>query len=200
MDRLEQSNYAVCSALAAPHLLYAFIWFFPRRWMAWFGKRSVKVFETVAWLLKGERDRGPIGTGVEQLRVWDEPMAAMDASGQHIALGPGGLSAAAHPPTAAARHAAPLPPLRFPALLLREHVLLLPPPPWGSPPCFACPPAVVQGLSVSYWYLLRRPSGIDLAAVPPAAWAAALLLVGFGQVCVRGGGLGQKLKGWGARR
>lgn len=54
MDRLEFSNYTVCAALAAPHLLYAYIWFFPRRWMALFGKNSCKTFETVAWLLKGE--------------------------------------------------------------------------------------------------------------------------------------------------
>ncbi|KAL4430840.1 hypothetical protein ABPG75_006096 [Micractinium tetrahymenae] len=92
MDRLEMSNYTVCAALAAPHLLYAYIWFLPRRWMALFGKNSCKMFETVAWLLK-----------------------------------------------------------------------------------------VVQALGVSYWYLLRRPSGIDLAAVPPLAWIAFALLVGFGQ-------------------
>ena len=46
-------NYIVCAALAAPHLLYAFIWFLPHRWMAIFKKRSVEAFETVAWLLKG---------------------------------------------------------------------------------------------------------------------------------------------------
>lgn len=35
---------------------------------------------------------------------------------------------------------------------------------------------------MSYWYLLRRPSGIDFAAVPPLSWIAFAVLVGFGQV------------------
>jgi hypothetical protein len=50
---LAESNYLVCGALALPHFLYAFIWFFPQRWMALFKKRSVEAFETVAWFLKG---------------------------------------------------------------------------------------------------------------------------------------------------
>ena len=54
MLSLEESNWLVCGALAAPHLLYAFIWFFPRTWQAAFKKRSVEAFETVAWLLKSE--------------------------------------------------------------------------------------------------------------------------------------------------
>ena len=41
--------------------------------------------------------------------------------------------------------------------------------------------AVVQFSAVVYWYALRSPSGVALAAVPPAAWAAAALLVAAGQ-------------------
>lgn len=59
MDALEASNWTVAGGLAAPHLLYAFIWFFPRSWQAIFKKRSVEAFETVAWLLKSERRRAP---------------------------------------------------------------------------------------------------------------------------------------------
>ena len=51
---LDASNYTVCACLAAPHLLYAYIWFFPQHWRAAFKQRSVEAFETVAWLLKGE--------------------------------------------------------------------------------------------------------------------------------------------------
>lgn len=59
MDALEASNWTVAGGLSAPHLLYAFIWFFPRSWQAIFKKRSVEAFETVAWLLKSERRRAP---------------------------------------------------------------------------------------------------------------------------------------------
>ena len=42
--------------------------------------------------------------------------------------------------------------------------------------------AGVQFLSVAYWYLLRKPAGVDVAAVPLLGWLAGLALVGFGQV------------------
>lgn len=62
MLSLDESNWLVCAALAAPHALYAFIWFFPRTWQAVFKKRSVEAFETVAWLLKSE-SRGRVEGG-----------------------------------------------------------------------------------------------------------------------------------------
>lgn len=40
-------------ALAAPHALYAYIWFFPGHWRAMFRRSPVSVFATVASLLKG---------------------------------------------------------------------------------------------------------------------------------------------------
>ncbi|KAI7841557.1 hypothetical protein COHA_004728 [Chlorella ohadii] len=92
MDALEASNWTVAGCLAAPHLLYAYIWFFPRSWQAIFKKRSVEAFETVAWLLK-----------------------------------------------------------------------------------------IIQALAVAYWWLLRKPTGLDLAAVPLAAWPIGLGLGLFGQ-------------------
>lgn len=55
MDSVEASNWGVVACLALPHLLYAFIWFFPQRWMAAFKKSSVVIFENVAWALKGMR-------------------------------------------------------------------------------------------------------------------------------------------------
>lgn len=120
---LEQSNWAVCAALAAPHLLYAYIWFFPRQWQAIFKKRSVEAFETLAWLLKSER------------------------GGPHHGWSPSLLLPATFPPS----------PIRD---------------------------AVVQFLGVAYWYLLRKPAGLDLAAVPLAAWPVGLGLAAFGQVRV----------------
>lgn len=121
MSALEASNLVVCAALAAPHLLYAFIWFRPLQWHAWFGKNGCRVFEGLAWLLKGERaiDRGH--------QAWRE--------------GRGDDRACQSPAV-----------------------------------------AVFQALAVAYWWLLRRPSGIDFGAVPPTAWAAAALLGGIGQV------------------
>jgi hypothetical protein len=53
MDPLLISNWVVVGCLALPHLLYAYIWFFPNKWMAIFKKDSVQVFENIAWLLKG---------------------------------------------------------------------------------------------------------------------------------------------------
>lgn len=45
-------------------------------------------------------------------------------------------------------------------------------------------PAVFQALGVAYWWLLRKPSGVDMAAVPLAAWPIGLGLAAFGQVRV----------------
>ncbi|KAI3433647.1 hypothetical protein D9Q98_003456 [Chlorella vulgaris] len=39
----------------------------------------------------------------------------------------------------------------------------------------------VQFLSVAYWWLLRKPDGVDLAAIPLTAWAAGVPLFAFGQ-------------------
>jgi hypothetical protein len=47
------SEWGVVASLASPHMLYAFIWFFSGVWMRMFKKKSVEVFETIAWLLKG---------------------------------------------------------------------------------------------------------------------------------------------------
>lgn len=47
-------EWALALALVAPHVLYAFIWFFPSVWRSWFGKRSVTVFDSAAWGLKGD--------------------------------------------------------------------------------------------------------------------------------------------------
>ena len=57
MLSLPASNWLVCGCLAAPHFLYAYIWFFPKQWQAVFKKRSVEAFETLAWLLKSARWR-----------------------------------------------------------------------------------------------------------------------------------------------
>ena len=51
---LELSSWATLAALAAPHLLYAFIWFYPHAWQHWFGKRACEWFERIAWALKGK--------------------------------------------------------------------------------------------------------------------------------------------------
>ena len=42
---------ALC--LAAPHVLYGFIWFFPHIWRSHFRHHSVRVFDCAAWVLKG---------------------------------------------------------------------------------------------------------------------------------------------------
>lgn len=39
--------------LAAPHALYAYIWFFPAHWRALFRRSPVSAFATAASLLKG---------------------------------------------------------------------------------------------------------------------------------------------------
>lgn len=55
MDAQAASNWGVVAALAAPHALYAYIWFFSHQWRGAFKKRSVEAFETTAWALKGAR-------------------------------------------------------------------------------------------------------------------------------------------------
>lgn len=47
------TEWTLALALAAPHVLYAFIWFFPSVWRRRFGERSVAVFDGAAWVLKG---------------------------------------------------------------------------------------------------------------------------------------------------
>lgn len=48
----EASNWLVVGALASPHILYACIWYFPQIWMKIYGRWSVQVFESLAWILK----------------------------------------------------------------------------------------------------------------------------------------------------
>lgn len=52
----EASNWLVVGALASPHILYAFIWYFPQVWRSIYGRWSVQVFESLAWILKGAMD------------------------------------------------------------------------------------------------------------------------------------------------
>ena len=59
MAQDDAADWLVIGALALPHLLYAFIWFFPNRWMTLFKSKSVEVFETVAWMLKGKLSNAP---------------------------------------------------------------------------------------------------------------------------------------------
>jgi hypothetical protein len=46
-------SWLVALAVAAPHFLYAYIWFFPHKWQAAFKGRSVDTFHHAAWALKG---------------------------------------------------------------------------------------------------------------------------------------------------
>jgi len=41
------SNNVVAAALCSPHLLYAFIWNFPKQWQRAFGRWSVQIFESL---------------------------------------------------------------------------------------------------------------------------------------------------------
>ncbi len=45
-------SWYVALAIAAPHVLYAYIWFFPDKWRAAFTSQSVEVFHNIAWALK----------------------------------------------------------------------------------------------------------------------------------------------------
>ena len=57
MDPLTASNWGAAACLAAPHVLYAFIWQHPRAWLRAFPKQAVQAFENAAWALKGEGGR-----------------------------------------------------------------------------------------------------------------------------------------------
>ncbi len=46
-------SWYVALAIAAPHVLYAYIWFFPDKWRGAFKSQSVEVFHNIAWALKG---------------------------------------------------------------------------------------------------------------------------------------------------
>lgn len=52
---LEMSDWMVVLALALPHLLYAYIWFYPQQWKDTFKGRSVDIFASIAGALKGEK-------------------------------------------------------------------------------------------------------------------------------------------------
>ena len=41
------SNNVVAAALCSPHLLYAFVWNFPKQWQRAFGRWSVQIFESL---------------------------------------------------------------------------------------------------------------------------------------------------------
>ena len=47
------STWLVALCLAAPHVLYGYIWFFPAVWRARFKEKSVFVFDCTAWVFKG---------------------------------------------------------------------------------------------------------------------------------------------------
>ena len=57
------STYLVALCLAAPHLLYGYIWFFPASWRSRFKQRSVFVFDCTAWVLKGAPHAGASAPG-----------------------------------------------------------------------------------------------------------------------------------------
>jgi hypothetical protein len=44
----------LCLAIAAPHFLYAYIWFYPAVWMRLAGKDAVGVFAKAGYVGKGE--------------------------------------------------------------------------------------------------------------------------------------------------
>lgn len=52
IDTVDVNTWLVLAVLASPHVLYAYVWFFPHRWMSIFKKDSVEVFENIAWMLK----------------------------------------------------------------------------------------------------------------------------------------------------
>lgn len=68
------SNWALVGALALPHLLYAYIWYFPHIWMRLFGRSSVRVFESMAWFLKGTSLVLRVNSHVSRVYVYDNVM------------------------------------------------------------------------------------------------------------------------------
>ncbi len=48
------ADVTLLALLAAPHFLYAFIWFMPDAWRHMFGKKSVGAFAFVAYIGKRE--------------------------------------------------------------------------------------------------------------------------------------------------
>ena len=46
-------DWLLFATLAAPHVLYAYVWLFPGRWRGIFRRNPVNAFATVASLLKG---------------------------------------------------------------------------------------------------------------------------------------------------
>lgn len=48
------TDVTLLALVAAPHFLYAFIWFLPDAWRRMFGKKSVSAFAFVAYIGKRE--------------------------------------------------------------------------------------------------------------------------------------------------
>jgi hypothetical protein len=59
---LRPTAWCVATALAAPHFLYAFIWFRPHVWRGWFGAKAVDAFALCGALGKCEQ-AGQLGGG-----------------------------------------------------------------------------------------------------------------------------------------
>lgn len=114
-ESIQLSDVAVVACLAAPHLLYAYIWYFPQQWLAAFKKQSVWVFEAVAWALKGEPPRRsrartadpPLPLFGRSLR-WPPPRRGSVPVGVLLVLGgqPGGAQPGGSPPPGVGRGAA----------------------------------------------------------------------------------------------
>lgn len=47
------ANVQACAFIALPHFIYAFIWFYPRVWRHWFGKKAADAFAMVGLVTKG---------------------------------------------------------------------------------------------------------------------------------------------------
>lgn len=68
-SQLAVSDWLLVVVLAIPHLLYAFIWFFPHLWMRAFKKNSAEVFESMAWLLKGKSSLNALHQKFDDLTI-----------------------------------------------------------------------------------------------------------------------------------
>ena len=114
-ESIQLSDVAVVACLAAPHLLYAYIWYFPQQWLAAFKKQSVWVFEAVAWALKGEPPRRsrartadpPLPLFGRSVR-WPPPRRGSVPVGVLLVPGgqPGGAQPGGSPPPGVGRDAA----------------------------------------------------------------------------------------------
>lgn len=164
------------AAVAAPHFLYAFIWFKPKAWMRMFPKNPVDAFATAGLLGKREcRRRGSCLHAPDSAHAGSQQAPLASTLGQaeaHAHTQQATTATAAELIRAQVRPAARTAAAAASPTSCRLH---------AAAAAARC--AVLQFAAVLLWFASLRSNGVclDPGAISLRQWLAFLLLLGYGQ-------------------